>query len=145
MQSPPRSTFRTALTAALSSGSGHLVERAMQLAALDRQLRQSLPESLASHAWLGNLHAGRLVFLVDSPIWVRRLHEHAGVLLHAARAIGVQADGIDVKVATMRPAPTDMAPAARLSTTARDTLRSAAAATRDEELRSLLLHLASMA
>ncbi len=116
----------------------------MQLAALDRQLRQSLPEPLVSHAKLGNLRNGRLVFLVDSPTWTRRLLEHAAPLLAAARAIGIQANEITVKVATMQTVSPDLTPAARLSPAARETLLAAAAAIRDEALKSRLLELASM-
>ena len=90
MQSKAKPTFRTALSAALSSDPGHLVERAMQLHALDRQLRQSLPEPLASHVKLGNLRDDRLVFLVDAPVWSARLRLYADVLLDAARAAGLR-------------------------------------------------------
>ena len=94
MQSKAKPTFRTALSAALSSDPGHLVERAMQLHALDRQLRQSLPEPLASHVKLGNLRDDRLVFLVDAPVWKARLRLYADILVDAARAAGIRASGI---------------------------------------------------
>lgn len=117
----------------------------MQLQALDRRLRQFLPEPLASHTKLGNLRHGKLVFLVDAPIWTRRLLEQTDVLMEAAHTAGVPVSGVAVKVAMMQPASTDQTPPARLSATARETLRAAAAATRDEELRARLLQLASMA
>ena len=145
MQSKAKPTFRTALSAALSSDPGHLIERAMQLHALDRQLRQSLPEPLASHVKLGNLRDDRLVFLVDAPVWSARLRLYADVLLDAARAAGLRASSITVKVATMQPVPPDAAPLSPLSPSARETLRAAAAATQDEELKSRLLQLASLA
>ena len=145
MQSKAKPTFRTALSAALSSDPGHLVERAMQLHALDRQLRQSLPEPLASHVTLGNLRDDRLVFLVDAPVWKARLRLYADILVDAARAAGIRASGITVKVATMQPVPPDAAPLSPLSLSARETLRAAAAATQDEELKSRLLQLASLA
>ena len=145
MQSKAKPTFRTALSAALSSDPGHLIERAMQLQALDRQLRQSLPEPLASHVRLGNLRHDKLVFLVDAPVWKSRLRLHAGALLDAARAAGIPAGDIAVKVATMQPVPPDAAPLSPLSPSARETLRAAAAATQDEELKSRLLQLASLA
>lgn len=144
MQSSSKPTFRTALSAALSSESGGLIERAMQLRTLDQQLRQSLPEPLASHVKLGNLRDGRLVFLVDSPAWKARLRLYTNTLLDAARAAGIPASEIAVKVATMQPVPAEPAPPKPLSPAARETLRAAAAATQDEELRSCLLQLASM-
>jgi len=142
---PPKPPYRSALSAALAGDSGHLIERAMLLQALDRRLRQSLPEPLASHVRLGNLRDGRLVFLADSPLWRERLRLHAGVLLDTARAAGIPATTVVVKVATMRPVPPDVAPPAHLSQAAREVLLAAAAATRDEELKSHLLRLASMA
>ena len=145
MQSKAKPTFRTALSAALSSDPGHLVERAMQLHALDRQLRQSLPEPLASHVKLGNLRDDRLVFLVDAPVWSARLRLYADILLDAARAAGLRASSITVKVATMQPVPPDAAPLSPLSPSARETLRAAAAAIQDVELKSRLLQLASLA
>lgn len=145
MQPSSRSTFRAALSAALSSDSVRLIERAMQLQALDRQLRQSLPEPLASHVRLGNLRNDKLVFLVDAPTWKARLRLHANALLDAAAAAGIHTDGITVKVATMQPVPPDAAPPAPLSAAARKTLRAAAAAIQDEELKSQLLRLASLA
>lgn len=145
MQPPHRSTFRAVLSAALSGEAGGLIERAMQIQALDRQLRQSLPEPLASHVRLGNLRHGKLVFLVDAPVWKARLRLHADALLDAARAIGIPAVDINVKVATMLPAPPDAAPPAPLSTAARKSLRAAAAAVSDPDLQSDLLRLASLA
>jgi len=94
---------------------------------------------------LGNLRNDRLVFLVDAPAWKTRLRLHADALLDAARAAGISASGISVKVATMQPVPRDVAPLLPLSPSAREILRAAAAATRDEELRSRMLQLASMA
>ncbi len=142
---PPKPPYQSALSAALAGDSNALIERAMQLHALDRQLRQSLPEPLASHVRLGNLRQDRLVFLADTPAWASRLRLHAGILVDAARAAGLPATEIAVKVATMRPVPPDAAPPARLSQAAREHLLAAAAATTDEELKSRLLRLASMA
>jgi len=145
MQSSHRSTFRAVLSAALSGEAGGLIERAMQLQALDRQLRQSLPEPLASHVRLGNLRHDKLVFLVDAPVWKARLRLHADALLDAARTLGIPAVDIHMKVATMLPAPPDAAPPAPLSTAARKSLRAAAAAVSDPDLQSDLLRLASLA
>lgn len=145
MQPSPRPTFHAALSAALSSDPNRLLERAMQLQALDRRLRLCLPEPLASHVSLGNLRGGKLVFLADAPVWKARLRLHADALLDAARAAGIPADDIAVKVATMLPAPPDAAPHKPLSSSARETLRAAASAMRDEDLKSRLLQLASLA
>ncbi len=142
---PPKPPYQSALSAALAGDSNSLIERAMQLHALDRQLRQSLSEPLASHVRLGNLRQNRLVFLADTSAWASRLRLHSSLLLEVARAAGAPVTEIAVKVATMRPVPPDAAPPARLSQAARETLLAAAAATTDEDLKSRLLRLASMA
>ena len=122
-----------------------VIERAKQLDALDRRLRQSLPPALAAHVRLGNVRDGRLVFLVSSPVWKAKLRLHADALRDAAAAAGLQASGMTVKVATMQPVPPDAAPRTPLSPAARETLRAAAFATADPELRDQLLRMASLA
>ena len=66
-------TMQTALEALLSGSSADPVRRALGLDALDRQLRPLLPQALAPHVRLANVAGGRLVMLVDSPVW------HAGL------------------------------------------------------------------
>lgn len=145
MQPPAPKTFRSAF-AALCEDSGDLIERAMQLAALDRRLRQSLPEALAAHVKLGNLRGDSLVFLADSPVWKARLRLCADTLLDAAQAAGIPARNVSVKVlAAMQPLTPEQAPPPSLSPAARQTLRTAAAAIQDEALRARLLQLASLA
>ena len=115
------------------------------LDALDRQLRQSLPSSLAPHVRLGNVRDGKLVFLVTSPVWKAKLRLHADAVKAAATAAGLTPSGMTIKVATMRPDPP--APASRppLTPTARESLIAAAAAVADPELRDQLLRMASLA
>lgn len=122
-----------------------VIERAKQLDALDRRLRQSLPSALAAHVKLGNVRDGRLVFLVTSPVWKAKLRLHADALRDAAAAAGLTASGMTVKVATMQPVPPDAAPRTPLSSPARETLRAAAASVADPELRDQLLRMASLA
>ena len=144
-RSPSQTTFRSPMPAATSGDLGSVVERARGLQALDRQLRQSLPEPLASHVRLGNVRDGRLVFLVDSPVWKAKLRLYADVIRDAASAAGLVTSGMTVKVATMLPVPPDAASLSPLTQAARDSLRAAAATVDDPELKSQLLTLASMA
>lgn len=144
MQHPTQPTFRAPFEAA-SGDLGNVIDRANQLAALDRRLRQSLPEPLASHVRLGNVRDGRLVFLVDSPVWKAKLRLHADVIRDAAAAAGLATSGMTLKVATMQAVPPDAASLSPLSQAARDSLRAAAATVDDPELRSQLLRMASMA
>lgn len=145
MQRPTQSTFRASVSVAASGDLGSVIDRANHLAALDRQLRQSLPEPLASHVRLGNVRDGRLVFLVDSPVWKAKLRLHADVIRDAAAAAGLATSGMTLKVATMQAVPPDAASLSPLSQAARDSLRAAAATVDDPELKSQLLRMASMA
>ena len=145
MQRPTQSTFRAPVSVAASGDLGSVIDRANHLAALDRRLRQSLPEPLASHVRLGNVRDGRLVFLVDSPVWKAKLRLYADVIRDAAAAAGLATSGMTLKVATMQAVPPDAASLSPLSQAARDSLRAAAATVDDPELKSQLLRMASMA
>ena len=72
------------------------LRRAMWLEALDLQLRPGLPPGVAAHARLANINRGRLVYLVDAPIWHAKLRLAATELVvkvasgpHAMRAPAV--------------------------------------------------------
>jgi hypothetical protein len=119
----------------LESEAGHpgqpLLRRALWLEALDRQIRPFLPAGLAAHARLANLDNGRLVYLVDGPVWHARLRLAATEVLDAARSIGLEVTELVVKtIATPPPLrPTDTAAAMPsmkpLSAAAQDALRAA--------------------
>jgi hypothetical protein len=145
MQPPSKSPLQPALGTVVSGDLGSVVERARMLEALDRQLRQSLPASVAPHVRLGNVRDGRLVFLVSSPVWKAKLRLYADVLRDAAHAAGLTPSGMTVKVATMLPVAPAAASHAPLSPSARETLRAAAGAVADPELREQLLRMASLA
>jgi hypothetical protein len=145
MQPAAKTSFEAALASALSGDLHSVIERARLLDALDRRLRQSLPDSLAPHVRLGNVRDGKLVFLVTSPVWKAKLRLHADAIRDAAAAAGLQASGMTVKVATMLPVPPAAASRAPLSPSARETLRAAAVAVADPELRDQLLRMASLA
>jgi len=136
---------RPALEAAGEAGLGRLIERAQKVAALDQQLRRCLPDSLQPHCRLGNAGAGKLVYLVDAPVWSALLRQHADVLLDAAAAAGIQAGALTVKVSPPLPSRPDLEAPKPLSQVTRDALRKTAESVADPELRAQLLRLASMA
>jgi len=144
VQPPDRSTFRTPLAAADESRLQSLAERVRWLDMLDRHLRQSLPPELASQCRLANVRDGRLVFLIRAAA-ATKLRLHTPTLLAAARAAGVEASALTVKVATMQPVPPGATPHSPLSPAAGNCLRAAALATSDPALREQLLRLASLA
>lgn len=94
--------MQTALDALLSGTAADPVRRALGLDALDRQLRPLLPPALAPHVRLANVADGRLVMLVDSPVWHARLRLAAPELLDAARSVGLEVHEIAIK-ATREP------------------------------------------
>ena len=99
-------TARTALDALLSGTARDPVRHALKLDALDRQLRPLLPPGLA------NVSDGRLVFLVDSPVWHARLRLAAGELLDAARSLGLEVRELVVRTSPLPMAPPAQAPVA---------------------------------
>jgi hypothetical protein len=124
---------RNALDALLADVAGDPIRRALRLDAVDHLLRPHLPPSLAAHARLANVRGGRLVFLVDSPIWHAKLRLAAPDLLQAARSIGLDASEVVVKTTTRPlypPAPAASV-ATPLSAVASEGLRSALASLRE--------------
>jgi Dna[CI] antecedent, DciA len=103
----PAAPPRTAIDALLGGDASDPIRRALWLEALDHQLHPYLPPGLAAHARLANFDRGRLVYLVDAPVWHARLRLAATDILDAARSIGLEATDLVVKTASgpqaMRP------------------------------------------
>lgn len=95
---------QAALDALLAEPAGDPIRRALWLDGLDRQLRPLLPPTLAPHVRLANFERGRLVFVVDAPVWRAKLRLAAAELLDAARSIGLQATELVVKTTPSPPA-----------------------------------------
>ncbi|MBN8713064.1 MAG: DUF721 domain-containing protein [Xanthomonadales bacterium] len=123
-----------------------LAQRAHTLEALDRALRQTLPQPLRDQVRFADVRHERLVFLANSPAWASRLRLAQGQILACARAIGVAAGAIKVKV--VAPSATVTATAAAgmsISAAAAAHLRAAAGGLQDPELRAMFLTLAAQA
>jgi hypothetical protein len=103
---PRPSSPQAALDALLADPSGGPIRRALWLDELDRQLSPHLPRPLASHARLANFENGRLVFVVDAPVWRAKLRLVAPELLNVARSIGLSATELVVKTTAPLAAPT---------------------------------------
>lgn len=98
---PPRASApQLALQAAMSDASADPVRRALWLDTLEQQLRPCLPPALSPHCRLGNVTGGKLVFIVDSPMWRTRLRLAAPELINLARSVGVAATEVVAKVST---------------------------------------------
>lgn len=121
---------QAALEALLAEPAGDPIRRALWLDGLDRQLRPLLPPTLAPHARLANFERGRLVFVVDAPVWRARLRLAAPELLDAARSLGLDATELVVKTTVSPPAGPASPPPANartrpMSKTASDALQAA--------------------
>ena len=120
------STPRAALDALLAEPAGGPVRRAMWLDELDQRVRPLLPPALAAHARLANYERGRLVFVVDAPVWRAKMRLAAPELLDAARSIGLDAAELIVKTTTpVIASPQSDRKAKPISATALEALQSA--------------------
>jgi hypothetical protein len=103
----PKIAIDALLDGDTSAPGNQFLRRALWLEALDLQLRHCLPPALAAHARLANIDRGRLVYLVDAPVWHARLRLAATDILDAARSFGLEATDLVVKTASgpqsMRP------------------------------------------
>jgi hypothetical protein len=123
-----------------------LAARARALDALDRKLRQPLPEPLRHQCRLADIGSGRLVFLASSSVWASSLRFHQAALLAEARKIsGLPIEKFAVKVAPLPPVPPEQAKRKPLSRAAAEHLKTAARSVADPELRAAYLKLASLA
>ena len=104
------------------------VRRALRLDALEQQLRPCLPPALAPHCRLANVSNGKLVFLVDSPVWRAKLRLAAPEILNLAQSLGLAVTEVTAKVSTLPAQPIPSATPKVLPATAaasRDALRAA--------------------
>ena len=109
------------------------VRRAIWLGALEQQLRPCLPPALAPHCRLGNVTGGKLVFIVDSPVWHAKLRLAAPELINLARSIGFAATEVVAKTTTapfQRPEPAGLA-VKPMSEASRSALKAALASLED--------------
>lgn len=123
-----------------------LAAHARALDALDRKLRQPLPDALRRQCCLADVRAGRLVFLASSSVWAAKLRFYQTALLAEARVVsGLQIEKFAVKVAPLPPVPPGQTRRKPLSKAAAEHLKAAAQSIADPELRAVYLRLASLA
>jgi len=119
---------QAALDALLAGPAGDPLRRALWLDAWDLRLRSCLPQELVAHARLANIESGRLVFLVDAPVWRAKLRLVAAEVLDAARSLGLDVTDLTVKT-TVTPLIAKPSRVERtvkpMSTASRDALRAA--------------------
>jgi len=123
---------RAPLDALLDGPGGDPVRRALWLDDLDGRLRPCLPAGVAAHARLANVDRGRLVFVVDAPVWQAKLRLAIPELLDAARSVGLAAS--EVVIRTSPGAPPDrrsVKPPRPMSPATQQALQAALASLRD--------------
>ena len=93
------------------------------------------PPSLAAHARLANLDGGRLVYVVDAPVWRAKLRLVAPALLDAARSLGLGVAELVVKTTTdpIHPSKRTEPKATPMSAAAKEALQFALASLKDPE------------
>ena len=125
---------RAPLEALLDGPGGDPVRRAIWLGDLDGRLRPFLPEGLAAHARLANLNQGRLVFVVDAPVWQAKLRLAIPELLQAARSLGLDANDVLIRISPGTPADLRKVKAPRpMSAATQQALQAALASLRDAD------------
>jgi hypothetical protein len=147
-RSPARNkkAARSAQSIGESSPVAALLARARALDALDRQLRQPLPDALRRQCRLATVQSGRIVFLASSSTWAAKLRLHQNAILANARITsGLPIEKFAVKVAALPPVPREPAKRKPLSKASAEHLRRVARSLTDPELRSAYLNLASLA
>src|SRR5690606_10946274 len=123
------STPTAALDALMAAPAGDPIRRALWLDDLDRRFHPLLPATLAAHARLANYERGRLVFVVDAPVWRAKLRLLAPELLDAARSIGLVPAEFVVKTSLVPNTPPLQAPrkTVTMSPAAKEALQAALA------------------
>ena len=129
---------QAALEALLAEPAGDPIRRALWLDGLDRQLRPLLPPTLTPHVRLANFERGRLVFVVDAPVWRAKLRLAAPEVVDAARSLGLEATELVVKTTLSPPAGSTSPPLVNartrpMSKTASDALQAALASLKQSD------------
>lgn len=128
------SSPQPALDALLAEPAGDPIRRALWLDGLDRRLRPCLPPSLAAHARLANFNNGKLVFLVDAPVWQAKLRLAAPEVLVVARSLGLAATELVIKTSIPVTSPMQATrKAIPLSAAAQQALQAALASLKDPD------------
>lgn len=119
----------------MSGATSDPVRRGLWLDALEQQLRPCLPPPLADHCRLANVSNGRLVFLVDSPVWRAKLRLASPELVNLAQSIGLAVTEATAKVGTIPaiPGSTSVRNILPMSTTSREALQAALASLNDPD------------
>lgn len=122
-----------------------LARRSATLDALDRALRQTLPQPLRDEVRFANRRGNRLTFLASSPAWATRLRLLQTEVLATARSLDVPAASLIVRVCPLPQVKLEPVHVRTLPPGAAAHLRAVAAESSDPEWRALYARLAATA
>lgn len=122
-----------------------LAARARLVDQLSQRIVPLLPAPLRDHVWHAGLRNDRVLLLVESPAWATRVRMDQTRILAAVRSLGLAATSVTAKVAPLPVPSGDSATPRILSPRAAETIRAAATAIADPDLRAVFLELADLA
>ncbi|MGH8216154.1 MAG: DciA family protein [Rhodanobacteraceae bacterium] len=122
-----------------------LAARARDVDLMSQRIVPCLPTPLRGHVGFAGLRNDRLLLLVESPAWATRVRMDQAHILAAVHSLGLAASSVTAKVAPCLAPSGDSATARPMSSRGAQTIRNAASAIADPELRACFLELAARA
>ncbi|HET7611508.1 MAG TPA: DciA family protein [Rhodanobacteraceae bacterium] len=122
-----------------------LAARARVVDLVSQRIVPCLPTPLRDHVGFAGLRNDRLLLLVESPAWATRARMDRARILAAVHSLGFAASSVAAKVAPCLAPSSDSAAPRPLSSRGAQTIRAAASAISDPELRACFLELAAAA
>lgn len=121
-----------------------LIARAREIERTSRRIIPLLPMPLRDHVCHAGVRGDHVLLLVESSAWATRARMDSSGILAAVRSIGLAAASVTARIAP-GPTPTDaLRPTGGKPRPPAGTVRAAAAAIADPDLRTLFLELASL-
>jgi len=104
-----------------------------------------LPAPLREHVGFAGVRNDRVLLLVESSAWATRVRMEQSRILAAVHSLGLAASSVTAKVMPLRAPADGSAATPSLTPRAAQTIRAAASAIADPDLRALFLELATSA
>lgn len=122
-----------------------LAAKARDVDRLSQRIVPVLPKPLREHVGFAGLRNDRVLLLVDSPAWATRARMEQARILAAVHSLGLAASSVAAKVAPLPAPPGGSTATPPLTPRAARSIRAAASAIADPDLRALFLELAAFA
>lgn len=122
-----------------------LAARAREVERLSQRIVPLLPTPLRDHTGFAGVRNDHVLLLVDSPVWATRVRMHQSHILSSIRSLGVAATSVTARVVPSESSYGPPAAAPVASPRTAQTIRAAARAISDPDLRASFLDLARLA